>query len=530
MIKEKFINAIIVVTLANLAYATLDTAMAKRTTTTKSPDSTETSADTTKTPDAAGDKTSNNTTKSSVEKSHLARDAKKTSLNNHSVTNASKKLSAAKTAKKDKNTQQPSVTAATTVITSNFKSWTGGSGTLTSTQLVAAISNPAITNRQEAAVLGAIAERTNGLTTWNPSSLSTINQKLATAGYDNAFTNGSYPNGATKSYQGMTVILTPVANSKPQTYTTQVTFTQQQLTYDMSTSNSALYNRYTSSLANLNQSYTADGKPELGYTATHPLTKSTSLTQGAVGDCYFVSSVNAMLQSDPRSLERMIKPVRGEPNTYSVKFPGDSSRIIVQLTPAEVATASQVKGGGVWLAVLSNAEAQYRTNSSATLGSASATTIATSEEGTLAMLHGGTEVQTFKLMTGESYQQISITNSSTSTLANGFHQLLGKERQMANNPGYYAIKPPMGINTSGHALLIVGYDPSTQALLILNPWGTTGYYNPSTMGYSETKPTSTTGGQSFAMQNGEFSIPVSELQQNDFVGIAVQNSIAKDFK
>ena len=147
------------------------------------------------------------------------------------------------------------------------------------------------------------------------------------------------------------------------------------------------------------------------------------------------------------------------------------------------------------------------------------------------MLHGGSEEQTFPLLTGLPYQKISLTTEQPSSLANGFQTMVANEPQMSTNPGYYAIKPQVGINTSGHALLIVGYDPTTQSFLIINPWGSTGYYNPPSMKFSSTQPTSKPAtGDWLSMQNGEFTIPLSQLSSNEFVGITVPESAMNDFK
>ncbi|MDR3490961.1 MAG: C2 family cysteine protease [Gammaproteobacteria bacterium] len=450
--------------------------------------------------------------------------AKKISTPKSTAHENSNKTQTTEASKNKVPTASASVTTATNTINKNFDSWAGRGATLTPKNLVDALSNPNITNREEAALLGAIADRVNSLSTWSPSSLSVIDQKLKEAGYTGAFPASSYPDGKTWVWEGMTVTLTPVKHSNPLTYTTHVSFTQKQLLADINAKNSKLYGLYAKAVTNLNNSYSSTGVPKLGYGSNQPLTSSTHLMQGPVGDCYFVSAVNGVLQTNPQALEQMIKPDAKHPDWFTVKFPGDTKSILVKLTPAEVAAASQVVGGGVWLAVLSNAEAQYRASHS---GDADRTD---KHEGSLDMLHGGSEEQTFPLLTGLPYQTVSLKKQSSTALGNGFQAMVANEPQMSAHPGYYAINPQVGINTSGHALLIVGYDPTTQSLLILNPWGSTGYYNPPSMKFSSNLPTKEPqNGNWYSMQNGLFTAPISQLQSNDFVGMTIPNSAANYF-
>jgi hypothetical protein len=431
-----------------------------------------------------------------------------------------------KSEKQASQSTQPSTTAATAVVNTDFHSWSGREKNLTPHHVESALQDPHITNQQQAAVVGAVADTVNSTTTWNPNSLSSINQHLASQGITNAFPQSSYPNGTVYSSSGITIKLIPVKGSNPLTYTTEVSFTKQQLLTDLSNPNSTLYKKYNSDLQTLNNSYNSNGQPILGFSATSPLSANTHLVQGPVGDCYFVSAVNGVLQTNPQAIQSMITPVKDHNNWYEVNFPGNQpNTILVKLTPAEVAASSKVEGGGVWLAVLSNAEAQCHAEND---GSKPADKTA-KKEGSLDMLHGGSEEQTFPLLNGQPYKTMQISNESQATLANGFQAMVTNKNQLGDHPSYYAINPPTGINTSGHALLIVGYDPTTTSFLVLNPWGSTGYYNPATMGFRNKAPTQDTS-QWFHMQNGEFTISLSQLESSGFVGMTIPTSDMDNFK
>jgi len=423
--------------------------------------------------------------------------------------------------------QTASTTAATTVISKNFSSWSSNGKDITPHNVVTQLQNPNIKNTQEAATLGAIADVTNGMTTWNPSSLSAINKNLVTYGVSNAFPNASYNKEQVLTESGFTVTVKPVKGSDPTTYVTKVTFTQAQLDYNMNNPNSAMHKHYSNALQNLHASIQPNGKYNLGYSTSSPLSSNTLLTQGPVGDCYFVSAVNGVLQTNPSAIQNMITPDKHHSDWYWVKFPGDELPILVKLTPAEIAATSSVQGGGVWLAVLSHGEAQYRE----THGGNVKTDLKNKSEGSLDMLHGGTEEQTFPLLNGKPYNIVKLNSESSTNLANGFQKMVAGESPMPNNPGYYPINPPVGIATSGHALLIIGYNPTTQSFIVKNPWGSTGFYNPPSMGYQVNQPkNSPTTGSWLPMTNGVFTLTLAQVYSNEFVGITVPASVTSDFQ
>ena len=423
--------------------------------------------------------------------------------------------------------QTASTTAATAAVNNSFKSWSSNRSEITPHDIVTQLKNPRIKNIQEAATLGAIADTTNGMTTWNPSSLSSINQSLKKYGVTDAFPATSYNKDQVLTENGFTVTLKPVKGSHPQTYTTEVTFTKAQLDYDLSNPDSAMYKHYTASLENLNASIASNGTYNMGYSTSAPLTSNTLIKQGPVGDCYFVSAVNGILETNPGAIQSKNTPDKRHQDWYWVKFPGAKLPILVKLTPAEIASASSVQGGGVWFAVLSNGEAQYRE----THGGSLLRDLKNRSEGSLDMLHGGTEDQTFPLLNGKPYQVVKLNSESSTSIANGFQKMVAGESQMPNNPGFYPINPPVGIATSGHALLIIGYNPTTQNFIIKNPWGSTGYYNPPSMGFKAIDPTTQPAqGNWISMTDGVFALSLAGVYSNEFVGITIPTSAVSDFQ
>lgn len=390
-----------------------------------------------------------------------------------------------KTATADHASLQPSTKAFSSSVSKYFDLWTTGRRELTAADLSTLLKNSDI-HGQDAAALAAIAARLNGLTTWDPHTLASINQKLTQNGLP-AFSERDHAVTVKTPY--CTITLNPVPGSKPQTYTTRIRFTKQQLTAAINAPSSPLYADYKAALGSIVASTYSNGSFKL-YGSSNAPPPLSAIRQWRDGDCYLVSSIGSLLVNDPGALQKMISPVKDSKDEYLVKFPGYPTTITVKLTKAEVGMYSHVEGGGAWLAILSVAEAKVRDPH---------------DTNPMSIIHGGQQTQVLSLLTKQTYVGQPITGDD----ANLKQTLTGSINKAAlTSPTNLQI--PIGIETSGHALLITGYNPETGMVTIWNPWGTTGLYYPVPGGKTK-----------FNMVNGQFTVPIADLAQDGFVKVSV---------
>lgn len=272
-------------------------------------------------------------------------------------------------------------------------------------------------------------------------------------------------------------------------------FTLVQLQKGLSNQHSAIYHYYITALNNINGVRKLATPMQRLWGPSGKLSSKTHIIQMSEDDCYFLSAVNSMLLSNPQKLQSMI--TRTHQDTYSVKFPGDPVAEKVKLTKTELGMYSKLIGGGEWLAVMSVAEAQRRVR------------LRLDPEITM---QPGYQTQTMALLTGKKYVLKNIPNNPTTAqtqeLENLINQALTAKPQM-----------PIGIETSVHDLSIIGYNKATGTLTIKNPWGTNGWYNPVTAGWSTSSSQPTSSGPWYLMKRGVFTIPMSQIS-NGFGQIA----------
>lgn len=146
------------------------------------------------------------------------------------------------------------------------------------------------------------------------------------------------------------------------------------------------------------------------------ITKNTLIIQNGLGDCFTLSSINGILNhpDGPKKLEDMITPIPGHKNEYWVNFPGYSWPIFVYLTPTKLAMYSELKNGGEWLAIMSDAVARARRDNP--------------ESG---IFNGGYQTFILHLLTGKSYR-----NEALSPFTKPQSELL----KSMNDTQYYALE------------------------------------------------------------------------------------------
>ncbi len=208
-----------------------------------------------------------------------------------------------------------------------------------------------------------------------------------------------------------------------------------------------------------------------------------AIHQGATSDCYFLSSVGGLIESNPRSIVDMIK--LGSDGNYIVTFPGKAGLKVPVPTETEMAAYSDAKDG-YWLNVLEKAYGSIRHLKSG---------LYTAEPMDAMALYGGSCPEIIKLITGHNVRTLQfqpkgphalspeeVVASARQALADGFskHEIIttGKEH---------------------HAYTVTEYDATADTVTIHNPYG-----NDGTMRWAD-------GTKGPSVVNGYFTIPVSDF-------------------
>lgn len=187
-----------------------------------------------------------------------------------------------------------------------------------------------------------------------------------------------------------------------------------------------------------------------------------AITQGRIGDCYFLAAVGGVLARDPDAVNRMINDNRD--GTFTVTFPGQDPITVDAPTDGEIARFGTAGANGIWLSVLEKAYGENR-NDRAWLGE---TDVAQDAADGGAMLSEG-----ISIMTGASTNMdiLSLTgldttrNRLTAAMREGRAVTAGTRGQLPGEDARVQGVP------RGHAYAVTNYDPATDQITLRNPWG-----------------------------------------------------------
>lgn len=236
------------------------------------------------------------------------------------------------------------------------------------------------------------------------------------------------------------------------------------------------------------------------------------MSQGPLGDCFFVASIGSTVVHRPAALRDMVQ--RLPDGRYRAAFPFAEPFTFPGLTDGQVALGSTTSGDGAWLAVLEQAFGKYR---SALRGQS------TEIDGTEILRRGGDSAVTIQQLTGHATRRIAFPASAerraalrdallpevrTALQANlAAHRLItagiDPPAQLKPNPdGTPATgtlpKIPPGFQKK-HVYAVVGYDPATDVVEIWNPHGQT---------FHPKGPASLVHG--YETLHGRFKLPLAE--------------------
>ena len=123
--------------------------------------------------------------------------------------------------------------------------------------------------------------------------------------------------------------------------------------------------------------------------------KLQDMKQGALGDCFFVSSIGTMVVHRPDYLRELM--VQQADGSFKVTFPGTKPILVEKPTDGEMTLSSTTAGDGAWLVVMEQAFGRYRSMRKG--GTADV-------DGTEILRKGGDSGDTIELLTGHAFHRI----------------------------------------------------------------------------------------------------------------------------
>jgi len=208
-----------------------------------------------------------------------------------------------------------------------------------------------------------------------------------------------------------------------------------------------------------------------------------AIHQGSTMDCYFLSSIGGLIESNPRSIVDMIQ--LSPDGSYAVTFPGTPPQKIPVPTETEMAAYSDAKDG-YWLNILEKAYGNVRRLKPDQYTSEPMDTMA---------LYGGSCAEVIKLITGHKVHTIQFQRKDPK--APSADVLTATVRQaLAEAFSKHEIITASKVH---HAYTVTEYDATADTVIVHNPYGNNGF---------EQWPDGTKGPR---LVNGYFTVPVTDF-------------------
>jgi len=185
----------------------------------------------------------------------------------------------------------------------------------------------------------------------------------------------------------------------------------------------------------------------------------TAMRQYFTSDCYFLSAVGAVAETNPTTLVKLITTEGA--GTYVVRFPGQPAVRVASPTDAEIATYTAAKDG-VWLSVLQKAYALVRIR----MEPKEAKTRQPLDS--VGFRLGSTSVM--ELLTGNQSRAIRLGAESDKGATGPMVTQLRSTLTVALRE-----RRAVTASMNHHAYAITGYDPAADLVTIHNPYNSAGY-------------------------------------------------------
>ena len=224
--------------------------------------------------------------------------------------------------------------------------------------------------------------------------------------------------------------------------------------------------------------------------------------QGPVGDCYLMSPIAALVNSNPQAIRSMIHP-SGD-GGYDVAFGNGTTIHVSPLTEADMAVPGLRKssGHGIWLSVLQKAYSQIKGAQARAKHGSTYTDDMTEGE----ILGGGSSAAIINLLTGHQPRNL-ITRpqagenamQATARVSAMLTRLSDAKKVMTTSAGQGEVKPA-NLPHGGHVQAVLGYDPVKRIVHVFNPWGNN---------LTPDGPPGLVNG--YVIRDGHYDVPVDEF-------------------
>jgi hypothetical protein len=191
-----------------------------------------------------------------------------------------------------------------------------------------------------------------------------------------------------------------------------------------------------------------------------------AVTQGAIGDCYFVSALSGLADANPQAIRGMVKEVAA--NRFQVSFPGKRP-VTVSLTDAQIALYAKTGGNGLWAAALERAYAKLKADGTKQ-----------SEASDYQAIAGDNVATGITALTGDKTTCHHLTpllsdylgtEAMTQALRKAFAASPPKVVAAGIRSGIVSNRTWEGGMLMGHAYTVQGIDPKTQQIRVRDPHG-----------------------------------------------------------
>lgn len=223
--------------------------------------------------------------------------------------------------------------------------------------------------------------------------------------------------------------------------------------------------------------------------------------QGALGDCYFVAVVGAVVDRSPGVLTQMVRSESVA--SFDVTFADREAVRVRHLSDAEIALGSSVGGHGLWLNVLEKAFGQMAEEVRQLGGG-------TREDAIDAVAQGGQATRSMRLFTGHEARTYLLrpdgatappTDAQAAALVPGVSAVLAENvrlKRLTTCDTDLAAEVP-GI-APRHAYAVLGFDAAGGMVHVWNPWG------------DDFAPSGAPGRASgYPVKGGHFFVPVADF-------------------